>query len=317
MMETVLQPRRPAEKKIYKTSMTINEYMMDLFQGGAAEYLNTTVNRGIFNMNENQSPAKKIYMQPQMARALQQNLCDSVQNSSNVQMTVYHPAIKTAFYKGLQIVETPHVESNQIILSSEAVETATQAVRRFGEGMDYASMMMGNFADEIERTPGVIGGTFTNGTVGPENIVQAFDAAEAGYVNRQAMELARRDVLQLRIRDNLRVSIKTRVRNFAKISKEEETAIETLREMIPEKDFRKYVKDGFIVVQGKSGKLYQIFRDKAHTKVWQNGRIVEEVCVRIADKSIPLTDNVIAFRMMILTNEDEFRKAGNVYRMAA
>jgi hypothetical protein len=102
---------------------------------------------------------------------------------------------------------------------------------------------------------------------------------------------------------------------IAGYSDAEKNALDTLREMISEADFRKYLKYGFVLVEGASGKIYQVYRSRAHTKVWENGKIVEEICVRISDHNIPLTDNVIAFMSMILASEDEFKKLGNVYNM--
>jgi len=118
----------------------------------------------------------------------------------------------------------------------------------------------------------------------------------------------------LQIKNNLTIIVKSRAEFFNCIPKNEWTAIETLREMITEAEFRKYLKYGFILVKGQSGKIYQIFRSKRHTKVWQDGQLVEEVCVRIKDKNIPPTDNIIAFKALIETSEDEFKKLGNVYR---
>jgi len=99
------------------------------------------------------------------------------------------------------------------------------------------------------------------------------------------------------------------------VSPQEERALGTLREMIPEVEFRRYVKYGFVVVRGHSGAEYQIFRNQAHTKVWKDGKLIEEVCIRIADQCIPRTDNVIAFMTMIRAGEGEFKKHGNIYNM--
>ena len=76
------------------------------------------------------------------------------------------------------------------------------------------------------------------------------------------------------------------------------------------------MKYGFVLIEGKSGKTYQIFRNAYHTKVWKGGKLIEEVCVRIkSNLKVPPTDNVIAFRTMIRIDEEEFRKIGNVYKM--
>jgi hypothetical protein len=118
-----------------------------------------------------------------------------------------------------------------------------------------------------------------------------------------------------RLRNNLVIAVKSRATPLGNASGPELVALETLREMISESDFRKYLKYGFVLVEGASGKIYQVYRSRAHTKVWENGKIVEEICVRISDHNIPLTDNVIAFISMILASEDEFKKLGNVYNM--
>lgn len=104
--------------------------------------------------------------------------------------------------------------------------------------------------------------------------------------------------------------------SLGNVSKEENVALETLREMITEAVFRKYLKYGYVVVKGASGDYYQIFRNRSHTRVWRGGKIIEEVCVRIADTSIPATDSVIAFITMIKASEEDFKKSGNVYKLA-
>jgi hypothetical protein len=121
--------------------------------------------------------------------------------------------------------------------------------------------------------------------------------------------------LKFFLMNNITIHIKSRAKPFADISKAEATAIGTLREMITETDFRKYLKYGFILVKGQSGHIFQIFRDKAHTKIWKNGKVIKEVCVMIKDDNIPPTDNVIALKTIIETSEKEFEKLGNVYNM--
>jgi len=124
-------------------------------------------------------------------------------------------------------------------------------------------------------------------------------------------------VLEHKIRTNIGYSIliKSRARDYEPIPKNEWNAIDTLREMITETEFRKYMKYGFILVQGKSGNTYQIFRYNKHIKVWNNGKVVEEICLRIKNLKIPPTDKLIAFKFMIETDEEDFKKLGNVYNM--
>jgi len=116
-------------------------------------------------------------------------------------------------------------------------------------------------------------------------------------------------------KNGITIFVPSRAKPLIGISIAETRAIDTLREMITEAEYRRYIKCGFILVKGRSGCIYQVFRNKSHTKVWKRGRVIKEVCVRIKDKKIPLTDNVIAFKVLIEGSEDEFEKLGNVYKM--
>lgn len=140
--------------------------------------------------------------------------------------------------------------------------------------------------------------------------------AESQYRDMKIpFEYSLNSVRRYRIKNNLMIVIKSRARIFHNVPKNEWHAAELLREMITETEFRKYMVHSFILVQGDSGKTYQVFRKRPHVKVWLNGKIVEEVCVNIEDRRIPPTDNVLALKVMIETDEEEFRKLANIYRM--
>jgi hypothetical protein len=117
------------------------------------------------------------------------------------------------------------------------------------------------------------------------------------------------------IRAQLHIWIKSRADEIRNISGNEKVAMRTLRDMISEADFRKYMKYGFISVKAKSGKIYQIFRNRLHTKVYLQGELVEEICVMMKGSNIPPTDKIIAFKTIIETDENAFKKMGNVYPM--
>jgi len=124
------------------------------------------------------------------------------------------------------------------------------------------------------------------------------------------------DKFQAQLKKNLTIIVKSRAAPINNVPENELIAIETLREMITETEFRKYIKYGFLLVRGTSGNVYQVFRNQSHTKVWKNGKLIEEICVRIDNDEIPPTDNVIAFKVLIEVSEEEFKKRGNVYPMA-
>jgi len=117
-----------------------------------------------------------------------------------------------------------------------------------------------------------------------------------------------------KIKEQLTIHVKSRAQEIKGIPLNEWTAMQTLRDMITETEFRKYIKYGFVSVKGKSGKVYQIFRNKWHTKVYLKGELIEEICVRLKN-DMPPTDNVIAFKTMIETDEEYFESLGNRYNM--
>jgi hypothetical protein len=130
-----------------------------------------------------------------------------------------------------------------------------------------------------------------------------------------------KDIVRDTVKANLTILMGSRFRvdeGFKKITETEQVALDTLREMINEEEYRRYLRYGFVTIRGGSGDLYQVFRNRAHTVVWRNGEIIEEVCVRINHMvAVPPTDNVIAFLTMISADEEEFKNMGNRYRKKA
>jgi len=122
------------------------------------------------------------------------------------------------------------------------------------------------------------------------------------------------------LRHNMLPVTKTRAESPWIQTPAEVIAMEALREVVTEEEFRKYLKYGFVLVRGKSGATYQVYRNRSHVKVWVGGRVVEEICVylkTVEGHAIPDTDKVVAFKAMIEADEEEFKKLGNRYRMAA
>jgi hypothetical protein len=117
------------------------------------------------------------------------------------------------------------------------------------------------------------------------------------------------------LRSNLVIVVKSRACPIQGASPEEQIALETLRELISESDYRKYIKHGFLMVRGSDGDMYQVYRERSHTKVWRDGKVIEEICVRIKDGNVPPTDNVIAFRTLIQINAEAFKEMGNRFPM--
>lgn len=173
------------------------------------------------------------------------------------------------------------------------------------------------YSTEVTSSVTYSTGTFNDIVWFPMQTIQVYSGQDSIWISDPA-GLSKKDQLRVKLRDNLAPSIKSRNNLLEKVLPNNElVALETLREELSETEYRKYLKHGFVLVKGKSGDIYQVFRNKSHTKVWRGGKLIEEICVRIKDNSIPKTDNVIAFKTMIEVDENEFKKLGNRYKFAA
>lgn len=87
----------------------------------------------------------------------------------------------------------------------------------------------------------------------------------------------------------------------------EQRARETLRRVIGEDKWRSFVKHGFISVRARSGRTYQIFPSYKFTKVFEQGVLIERLCV-VLRGNFPPTDSLIMRYLMILNDEEDFCK---------
>ena len=87
----------------------------------------------------------------------------------------------------------------------------------------------------------------------------------------------------------------------------EERARRTLRRVIGEQAFKKFVRDGFITVVPKSGLTYRIYPGRGITVVYDRGIIVDRLCV-VLQGDFPPTDSILMRYLLILNDEGEFSK---------
>lgn len=90
-------------------------------------------------------------------------------------------------------------------------------------------------------------------------------------------------------------------------------ARETLKKIIGDAKFRRFLKHGHISVKAKSGLVYQLFSGSRHAQVYENGKCIESVCV-VLDGDFPPTDSLIMRYLLILNDEQDFRKIANISR---
>ena len=86
----------------------------------------------------------------------------------------------------------------------------------------------------------------------------------------------------------------------------EQRARETLRRVIGDNKFTNFIRHGFISVKSRSGLVYQIFTGHGITHVFNQGNLVERLCV-VLQGNFPPTDSLIMRYLLILNNEQQFR----------
>jgi hypothetical protein len=122
-----------------------------------------------------------------------------------------------------------------------------------------------------------------------------------------------KDIVRKTMRANMVIQVGSRS-PLDTVNEAEMVAQETLREMVTEREFRRYLKYGFVSICGRSGDVYQLYRDRPHVKVWHGKELLEEVCVYVRDHSVPPTDKVVGLMCMIYADEEAFKAAGNRYK---
>lgn len=87
----------------------------------------------------------------------------------------------------------------------------------------------------------------------------------------------------------------------------EQRARETLRRIIGDGNFRNFLRTGFVTVKSKrEGLTYQIYPGSDFTNVYQQGKMVERLCVVLLG-NFPPTDSLIVRYLMIMNNPKQFR----------
>jgi len=104
---------------------------------------------------------------------------------------------------------------------------------------------------------------------------------------------------------------KSRANPLAIASAQEEKARQLLRELLTEKEWRRYVTNQFIMVKGASGRWYQIFA-AAHRliNVYERGQVIEQLCIH-TDSQCPPSDHVVNMKVLVETDEDLVWRGSN------
>lgn len=95
----------------------------------------------------------------------------------------------------------------------------------------------------------------------------------------------------------------------------EERARQTLRRIIGDQAYRKFMRNGFITVVPKSGLTYRIYPGCGITDVYDRGIMVDRLCV-VLEGNFPPTDSLLMRYLLILNDEGEFSKYAIKHRVS-
>jgi len=122
-----------------------------------------------------------------------------------------------------------------------------------------------------------------------------------------------REILQQR----LAPSIHCRYRGLQHAKDDRELrARETMKRILGQEKYQQFVKNGFVSVKAKSGRVYVIHPGHGMTDVYERGRKVERLCVVLRGK-FPPTDSLLMRYLLVLNDEQDFINSSikhSVYR---
>jgi hypothetical protein len=157
----------------------------------------------------------------------------------------------------------------------------------------------------------------TTGAIGTSAIItQTLDCTSIKHPTAEELAAFKKREARGAARSVLKSNITILVRNrqstlAAKVSAQEQKARDTLRDMISEREYRRYLANGFLMVRSASGRWYQVFTNQRHIRVYEKGALVSEICIHTA-RECPPTDHVIQMKILAETAEELIWDGGNV-----
>lgn len=113
----------------------------------------------------------------------------------------------------------------------------------------------------------------------------------------------------LRERRGPGVIIKSRISHPADIR--EVRARQTLRMIVGDKEYRRFLKRGFVLAKNNtSGRVYQIFPNHEFIRVYENSKLICQLCIYLKG-DFTLSDTVITKYLLALNDEDRLWRSAN------
>lgn len=100
--------------------------------------------------------------------------------------------------------------------------------------------------------------------------------------------------------------------DFTHVTQPEMVALQMMKSMLNEEEWKRYLKYGFVVVHGKSGLYYQVVRNQDHVRVYRQGKKIAELCIYVP--GVPPTDQVVAKKVMLECSEMDVWHKANIWQ---
>lgn len=215
-------------------------------------------------------------------------------------------------------------EASNLIISGVPGITFTQTASTFAQEFIWDNYIATTSITAyntygINRFGGInIGGGYLNVTSDNDNIVTVqLPANYGGGISLSLNSVAvvdEKQMLKSFIKSNLLGKVPSRQKmNHSKTTDAELKARDTLRDVLTEKDWRRYITNGFIMVKSLiSPKWYQIFNDYRRINVYLEGKIIQSICIHTDVPECPPTDHILNMLFLVEHSEQELYKLGNV-----
>lgn len=208
---------------------------------------------------------------------------------------------------GTEIIQTEHLKG---YVTGETPVASKMLSQFLGESTTHTALSSVHILlDNLNTAIGGIGTFYLNSTGTNCSIeIRGPGSTCSGVVWLQNKQ---REVKQL-VKNNLLIKVHHRQKALNNIlSKEELRARDSLRDMLTEREWRRYVTNGFIMIKGSSGYWYQIFASQDRIRVYKDNKHTHSICLH-TDRSCPPTDHVINMKILIEIDERSVWSEGNI-----
>jgi hypothetical protein len=222
---------------------------------------------------------------------------------------------KILFTQPVNIVDS-NTNTESIDITNTLVSAATDSIIRFEDCLFNNASIADSTATTNIFNCNFSSDATTDTIILPTDSNGQLITTRDGIIKWYGESATKEGVFKQKIRRQLTPTIISRSANrgrqFANVTQPEIIALHLLRQMVSDESFKKYLKHGFVTVEGPSGLVYQIIRKSHNMYVWKNGQKVASLCVYLKDNTIPPTDEVVAKILICQCDEIDIWRRANI-----